>query len=373
MHLHSAYTLFVSSTLVGLALASTHCGGSVVVDGGAGGSTPTSSASNGPSGPGVTTGSGGPTTTSSGVVTSGGGPCNGPGGSLPNVPCTPTVAACKANASVCLALVDNSGASPFGLRMSDLSITAPPSLTKGLIKGVIENGVTLNDAQCNLNGGGTLSWLLQLDTVAGTLRTGGAHPQSNPDDGYAFDDEVFPQGQGVAFHVQPVTLSGALDAACATTTSAADLNLPVFFDLPGSAELLLPLRQTSFTIAKLSSDHNCIGEFNAAALDPASGCVPDSLHPGFLHAGQVSAYLSLEEADTVVIAPIGQTLCVVLSGDAAAFGDGAQPTTRCKRDGGGHIVFNGDWCAAEGQPATPECHDALRFEGSFAASAVRIK
>ncbi len=366
MHLHSAYALLVSSTLVGLALASTHCGGSVVVDGGAGGSTPTSSASNGPSGPGVTTGSGGPTTTS------GGGPCNGPGGGLPNAPCTPTSAACKASASVCLALVDNAGASPFGLRMADLSITAPSALTKGLIKSVIENGVTLNDAQCNLNGGGTLSWLLQLDTVAGTLRTGGARPESNPSDGYAFDDEVFPQGQGASFHAQPVTLSGALDATCAITTSAADLNLPVFLDLQGAASFLLPLRQTSFTIETLSGDHSCIGEYNAAALDPASGCVPDSLHPGFLHAGQVSAYLSLEEADSAVIAAIGQTLCVVLSGDAAVFGDGAQPTAHCKRDGGGHIVFNGDWCAAEGQAATAQCHDALRFQGTFAASGVRI-
>lgn len=372
MHLHSAYSFLVVSTLAGLALASTHCGGKVVVDGEAGGST-SSSVVVGPAGPGVSSAdSSAVSTTSSGVITSGGGPCNSPGGGLPNSPCTPPAPECKSNASVCLALVDNTGASTFGLRMADLTITEPAAFTKGLVKGVIQNGVTLNDSQCNLNGGGTFSWLLQVDTAAGTVRTGGARPAEVPVNGYAFDDENFPQGQGVSFHVQPVTLGAKIDPGCELTTSTADLNLPVFLDLKGSTSFMLPLRQARFEMTKISSNHNCIGEYNAAKLDPAQGCLPDGVTPGFLHAGNVSAHFSLEEADTVVISQIGQTLCVVLSGDAATFGDGGSPTAQCKRDAIGEIVFKGDWCAAANQAATPECHDGLRFGGSFAASGVKI-
>jgi hypothetical protein len=372
MNLHSAYSLLVPSALAGLVLATAHCGGTVVVAGETGGSV-SSSAATGPAGPSVSSAQSGPSATvGSGVVTSGGGPCNAPSGGLPSAACTPTALECKTSASLCLSLIDNTSAPTFGLRVADLDITAPAAFKKGLVKGVIQNAVTLNHPQCNLNGGGTLSWLLQLDTAAGTLRTGGARPNEEPNTGYSFDDEVFPQGQGVSFHAQPVTVPAALDPGCAMSSKEADLNLPVFLDLKGSSSFLLPFRQVRFDMAQLSSDHNCIGQFNAALLDPAGGCLADDMHPAFVHAGQISAYFSLEEADTVVIDPIGQTLCVLLSGDAATFGDGGVPTQKCKRDAMGGIVFKGDWCAAQGQPATPECHDGIRFKASFAASGVQI-
>ena len=82
-----------------------------------------------------TTGSGGSAATSSATgnnTTSGGDPC-----SPPKV--CPQVASSK-----CIALEDNSAAKSFTLRMANLTLTAPPSLTKGLVKGVVSNGVTMN-------------------------------------------------------------------------------------------------------------------------------------------------------------------------------------------------------------------------------------
>ncbi|MEP7124228.1 MAG: hypothetical protein ABJE95_25095 [Byssovorax sp.] len=351
-----------SSFVALLSIAALHCGGKVVVEsstggGGAGGSP----------GAGGSVAQGGPTSAS------GGSPCSAPGGGLDG-PCAPTEPSCKAGTSACIALVDNAGASSFALRMSHLTITAPPTLTKGLVKSVIENGVQLNYAKCNLVGGGTFSWLFQLDTVAGTLKTGGALPADDPANGYAFLDQGFKQTSGASFHAAPVTVPVAIGPTCGFNSGAADLVMPIFLDLAGTASLIFPLHQVQFDMGSFSGDHNCIGRYNDQGLDPASGCLEDGNQPTFLDSGLIAAYFSLEEADQVVINAIGQTLCVVLSGDAATFGDGQSPTNACARNGNGHIVFHGDWCSSTspGQPATPGCHDAVRFEGTFAASGVKL-
>jgi hypothetical protein len=254
--------------------------------------------------------------------------------------------------------------------MADLSLTAPPALTKGLVKGVLQNGVTLNQGVCNLNGGGTFSWLLEFDTVAGTVKTGGAKPQSNPAAGYSFVDQNYPIIGG-AIHVAPVTLTAPLDAACSTNSSAGDVNMPIYLDLAATQLLELPLGQARFVNLTVSGNHDCIGKYNAAGLDPASGCVADQQTPAFFPDAQVVAMINLEQADTIPINALGQSLCVVLSGDSAAYGDGNSPMARCKR-AMGKIVFQGDWCTATNQPASAQCSDALYFAAGFAASGVTI-
>ena len=74
----------------------------------------------------------------------------------------------------------------------------------------------------------------------------------------------------------------------------------------------------------------------------------------------------LEEADTVVVDAIGQSLCVILSGDAATYGDGGTPT-KCKRTNG-KINFQGDWCAASNNMA---CTDSAHLTANFSASGVK--
>ncbi len=254
--------------------------------------------------------------------------------------------------------------------MADLTFTAPPALTKGLVKSVLVNGVTPAQAACNLNGGGTFSWLLDFDTVAGTVKTGGAKPAANPALGYSFVDQNYPIISGM-LHVSPVTLTAPIDAACSTNSSAGSLNLPVYLNLQATQVILFPLQQARFVNLTVSGNHDCIGTFNAAGLDPASGCLADAQHPAFFPDAQVVGLINLDQADLIPIAPIGQTLCVVLSGDAAAYGDGATPISRCKRTNG-KINFQGDWCTATNQPASAQCKDALYFAGNFAASGVII-
>lgn len=283
-------------------------------------------------------------------------------------PCTPS-AACMAKIDQCLPLHDNADAPVFGLRMAGLTFTAPPSLTKGIITGVITNSVTLAQPECNLNGGGTFSWLLAFDTVAGTLKTGGAMPVADPSLGYAFVDQDFPI-LGGKLHVGPVTLTATLDPGCQASSSAADLNLPIYLDQGASDQMLLPLRQARFVKLSISGHHNCIGKYNAKGLDPASGCVADDQNPIFLPAGQVVGLINLDQADSMIVDAIGQSLCVILSGDSATYGNGGTPA-RCKRTAG-KIVFKGDWCTATNAAASAGCNDAVYVAGDFAASGVLI-
>ena len=127
-------------------------------------------------------------------------------------PCSPPASSCpQVASSKCIALEDNSASKLFTLRMANLTLTAPPSLTKGLVKGVVQNGVTMNLAGCNLNGGGTFSWLLEFNTETGALRTGGGKPADDPTKGYSFVDETIMQG-GKPFKIAPFTADAPITA-----------------------------------------------------------------------------------------------------------------------------------------------------------------
>ncbi len=254
--------------------------------------------------------------------------------------------------------------------MADLQLTAPPALTKGLVSTVIGNSVTPENAACNLAGTGTFSWLLAFDTAAGTLTTGGAKPVANPALGYSFVNEDFPV-LGGTLPIAPVTLTAPLGASCTVTSSAANLNLPIYLDAAATNAIVLPLRQARFSNVTVSGDHTCIGKYNAAGLDPANNCLADQQTPAFSPGGQLDSFINLDQADSIVVAPLQQTLCIVLSGDATKYGDGGTPA-KCKRTSG-KIVFPGDWCTATNQAATPQCSDAVRFAGTFAASGMLIK
>ena len=167
-----------------------------------------------------------------------------------------------------------------------------------------------------------------------------------------------------------MTLSAPLGASCTTSTSAADLNLPIYLDQMGTSALALPLRQARFSNITVSGDHSCIGKYNAAGLMPRDNCFPTPQNPDFFPAGEVDGFINLDQADAVGIDALTQSLCVVLSGDPTAYGDGGAPK-KCKRVNG-KIVFPGDWCTATNQPATAQCNDAVRFAGAFAASGVTI-
>jgi hypothetical protein len=222
-------------------------------------------------------------------------------------------------------------------------------------------------------GTGSFSWLLRFDVEQGTLTTGSASALPGPalPAPYAFDDKMVPVG-GTTLHVAPVTLRLPWHG-CPLDSSAGDVVLSVALDAAGAPELLLPLHQIRFFNGSTSRDRNCIGFYNAAGLDPAHACQPDPAHPQFLDGAEVAGYFVLAETDLVPVAPLAASLCVLLSGDAATYGDGAQPVAHCTKAPNGEILFQGDWCAAQGQPATASCHDAVQLSASFAASGVLVE
>jgi hypothetical protein len=256
--------------------------------------------------------------------------------------------------------------------MSEIDFTAPAALDTGLVKNILSGAAELDLASCNLSGSATFSWLLQFDTVAMTLKTGGAKPVADPFQGYAFDDEVLD-----GLHIQPVTFPNvAPDATGAfSTTQGMDLVIPIFLNAAGTSAVLLPLHQARLFQGRLSSNDDCIGTYNAAGLDPANSCNPDSTHPAFVDAASLDGYITLEEADQVIITAANESLCVLLSGNSTMYGTpsaGAGGADVCKRDATGKILYQGDWCSTTNAAASSTCADADEVKANFAASSIKI-
>ena len=235
----------------------------------------------------------------------------------------------------------------------------------------MQNGVTMNLANCNLDGNGTFSWLLQFDTIGGTLTTGGATPAQDPTQGYAFVSQTIMQGSK-SFTIAPIVVPAPINGGAFATSTGKYVILPIYLDIAASAVILLPLHEAKLA-GNLSADKSCIGKYNAAGLDPAGGCLPDNTTPAFIGAdgkadsdGHLDGYVGLNEADTVLVDAVGQSLCVILWGDAATYGDGGMPS-KCKRTGG-KINFQGDWCSASNNMA---CTDSVRLSARFSASGVK--
>jgi hypothetical protein len=138
--------------------------------------------------------------------------------------------------------------------------------------------------------------------------------------------------------------------------------------------VLLPLHDTKLS-GKVSSDNDCIGKYNSAGLDPASGCIADDQNPAFIGTdgkadsdGKLDGYITLEEDDSVIVDKLGESLCVILSGDASTYGDGGVPLAKCKRNASMKIIFQGDWCDATNNAS---CKDSLRLSAGFSASGVK--
>lgn len=301
-------------------------------------------------------------------------PSGATGGNPSTAPCYPTKA-CTSVPSDCMALVDNRDEAKFGLRFSQLEITAPSTLADGAVGKVVSDAVTLKKEECNLAGTGTFSWIMQFDTAAGTVKTGGAKV-STPEAGYCFVNESI-----VGNEVTPITAEIG-DLGKPFEADVDKVNVPVFLDTTGESVVLLKLHEAKLTNAQLSNDHNCIGKYNAEQLDPQNLCLEDpatGVKP-FTAGGSLEGYITLDEADEVPIDILPMTLCVLLSGDAKNFGDDADGSgpekATCKRDAEGQILFRGDSCydvkSGSVGPATKACANAVKLAADFAASAVKI-
>jgi hypothetical protein len=302
---------------------------------------------------------GGAATTSSNSASSSSG---SGGGFTCNAPCCPA-ASCTAADKECIGLVDNKGKPSFGLRMAQLDITKPDALTSGIVAQIVGGAVIANNVACNLNGTATFNWLLQVDTAAQTIKTGGAKPVADMTKGYDFVNEPV-----AGIPVAPITFNAKIEASGAfTITTGQDLVVPIYLDKDAKSVVVLPLKQAKFDSGTISASQNCIGHYNAEGLKPEDSCIgPDE----FVTAASLSGMITLEDADTVTVTSLNQSLCVLLSGSASTYGEkNTAGVTVCKRNADGKIIFEGDSCY---DVTTPGCKDSVALTASFAASSVLI-
>lgn len=295
---------------------------------------------------------GGGTTTNSNTTTTTGGTCTDP--------CCPA-ASCKAVDKECIGLVDNAGQAKFGLRMSELTVDKPGALSTGIVATIVGGAVALSSPECNLSGSGTFSWLLEFDTAAGKLKTGGAKPVADPASGFSFVDEMLGGKQ-----VSPITFDVTPDASGNfSVTTGQDIVVPIFLDAAATQYVLLPLKQAKLTMGTLSASQNCIGHYNSEGLDPLNVCLPDDQNKAFVAGASLGGLITLEDADTVEIASLNETLCVLLANNMGVAGPNGIKV--CERDAGNKITFQGDACEAGGA-----CGDSVALSAKFAASSVKI-
>jgi len=252
--------------------------------------------------------------------------------------------------------------------MSELDVTKPSSLAGGVLASTIASAVETDLPACNLSGTGTFSWLLQFDTTAGTLKTGGAKPVADPTTGYSFDTDTV---QG--FSLAPITIATTPDASGSFgSTAGQSLVIPVFLDAAGSSVILLPLQEAVISMGTLTADQNCIGTYNAASLQPSNSCAPDATHPQFTDGGSLGGFITLKDANNVMIASLNESLCALLAGGSDTTTMQGSGATVCATDASANVVYQGDWCSTMNGAATAGCADAVAFQASFAASSVTI-
>ena len=291
------------------------------------------------------------------------------GGTSGGAACAVTAPGCKTDISDCISLVDNKAETKFGLRISQLTINTPAALASGVISQVVNNAVASNYSACTIGtssdsvygtGTGTFSWLIEFDTTAGTLKTGGAKPVADPTAGYCFVNET---------NIKPFSVKAAVGAdGKFAITDGQDLTVPIYLDAAAKTVVLLPLHKARLFDGVLSANHNCIGKYNADGLDPNNTCKadPDSKTFTFVDGGTLEGYITLEEADGVEIEALGhESLCVLLSGKD----DGATPK-RCPKGADGKISVSGDFCSTTN--TSGGCNDSYKLGANFAANGVKI-
>ncbi len=326
-------------------------------------------------------GSGGIAGASGGTGASGATGGAGGNGALPN--CMPASPDCYVNGpggpgAECLALHDNVDGAPTQLRVSQLVITSPVVLAQPFMQdALITKKTGLDRPDCFQFGDGQLNLLIELDAAAGTARLGAALPLALIGD---------PKTDGACWATFDDPGSGYTVAPAQTAYAAGGQSfdlpfdrfaLPMFLENKLDSYVLFPLQHVQLT-GTLSADRDCIGAYDAASLDPDSTCSPGAGSFAWTNGGELRAHILVSDSDRVEVTSLGYTLCVLVSGDVAKWKGpkNAHGIATCQDSDGwtqsGGQLPDGDWCASTDAPATATCHDAFRFDSSYAASGIAI-
>jgi hypothetical protein len=250
-------------------------------------------------------------------------------------------------------------------------VKSPNALAQPFVQEMIfTKKSALSEPQCNMNGTGQLNMLLSIDAGQQLLTIGGGVPQAlvgEPKAGTCWAS-FFDSSSGM--NVAPATAPFTQDANGKLTAVFASFTLPIYLEDATTPDsyFLLPLHEVTVH-ATLSTDKNCIGRYAAEALDPAFSCLPAQGSFAWHAGGGYEGYVTVEEADEVMIASLGSSLCVVLSGDPALW---KGPNNDCKsspafQTTGG--LPKGDWCSASGPGG---CADAWHVSIDIAAQAIAL-
>ncbi len=264
------------------------------------------------------------------------------------------------SASTCMPLADQKASKTKDLRIRRLNIAAPDALAQEFIqRTVVTLNIDLDAKKCGEVGKGLFSWILRVDREKNELTTGGAPP---PKDAF---------GQGFCFAnydangigIEPAKFPIAFEGNTFKTIEKRKLNVPVFLSDDLASSIVLPLTDVIVSGVTLSDDGNCVGSFKKEGL--RADCTEDtSSCPKWRTAGALGGYMTLEEADAVIIRDLQRSLCVVLSKGAPG------PGGKCTRAPDGSIAFKGDYCSKT--KTAGDCQDSVWLAATFAASGTKI-
>lgn len=276
--------------------------------------------------------------------------CTGSGG------CTIDEAKCGSK-STCLPLADNKGKDVLDFRIRRLNVATPPALASDFIQNsVINTNIDMAERICGEQGKGLFTWIMRIDKKNNTIVTGGAPPSRDVfGEGYCF--ARFEVG---ANKVEPVTGPIQFTSGTFRSLQPAKVNIPIFIDPSGDNVILLPITDVRVEGVTITEDGNCIGRFKETALD--NSCFEDkSLCPRWGTSGSLGGYITLEEADGVLIRDLNnKSLCSFLAGET---------DLKCAREGG-KIKYQGDYCSTT--KSAGGCADSMWLAATFAASAAKI-
>ncbi len=269
----------------------------------------------------------------------------------------------------CLAKRDNSTATTAQLRISQLEVKSPNALTQPFMQDqIVTKKITLNQDKCFQFGDAQYNWLFDVDVAGNKVISGGGPPQRGigaPEDGTCFAN--FTDDSGIEVN--------QVEAVTATITGNdvdADFErfvIPIYIDDKVDNYALLPVNKLNVKFT-MSADKNCVGRFKHETLDPKNTCRAAGGEFAWENAGSFAGYITVAEADTVMISSLGFTLCVLLSQDTNTW-KGPMGTCASSTTGMTGALPKGDWCAATNDDSCAD-KDAWNLVGNFAAASIEI-
>jgi hypothetical protein len=275
----------------------------------------------------------------------------------------------------CMAKADFSAADITTLRMSSHQVKSPNALAAPFMQeGIITKKSTLDEPQCNLAGSGQFNLLLELDTAQKQVTIGGGVPQKLV--GAATDGTCWADFHDTVNNIDVKPETASYTESGGTFTALYDsFVMPIYVEdkwtLNGDSYVLVPLHEMTLT-GKLSADKNCIGRYAPDNLTLDNSCAPDVGTFAWDPGGTYQGYITVEEADNVTVVTLGETLCVVLSGDIPKW---KGPTEHnCKTSNGftqTGALPKGDWCSTTNSAGG--CQDSWQLVIDYAAQAIKVK